>query len=263
MRLLIGLLLAAILVPAIFVLPSWGMLILATAIVLLGLHEFVGLARVATSPGPFWVLYLAVPAVVVLLALEPLEHTQLLVTAIIAVLPWAAVLAARMPLTAGAAAAGLLGIALPYFAAPAASVYLLHGRGPWLVFLLAAIVAINDSMAYYTGRLLGRHLMAPRVSPKKTWEGALGGLVGALVAAGVWSFARHRAVDPELLLWAGVTAVAAQLGDLAESLLKRSVGVKDSGRLLPGHGGVLDRIDAFLLAAPVLYLGVELLGLRP
>jgi phosphatidate cytidylyltransferase len=260
-RLLTGLFLAGALVPAIFILPSRAMLLLATVISLVGVHEFIGMARLAVGRSFFRVLYLAVPGLVALLAFEPTPRTALVVTTLVALLPWAVVLAARVPLEKGPVAAGLMALAMPYFAVPVVSVYLLHQLGPWFVFLLVAIVVINDSMAYYVGRLFGRHKLAPRVSPKKTWEGALGGLNGAFLATMLWSLGRYGSLDVTLILLGGVTALAAQLGDLAESLLKRGVGVKDSGRLLPGHGGVLDRIDALLFAAPVLYLGVDLLDL--
>jgi phosphatidate cytidylyltransferase len=112
---------------------------------------------------------------------------------------------------------------------------------------------------------LGRHKLAPSLSPNKTWEGTIGSVAGSLIVAGgllglaawleTWNSAWLSFPD-ETWYWLALAAlvnIAAQVGDLAESALKRSVGVKDSGNLLPGHGGVLDRIDALLLAAPVLW----------
>ena len=122
----------------------------------------------------------------------------------------------------------------------------------------------GDTAAYYFGSSFGRHKMAPVVRPKKTWEGAVAGLAVALVAAAVWSVALRR-VRPGMLVLAAMTGVAAQVGDLVESMIKRGAGVKDSGRLFPGHGGMLDRMDA-MLAAPVLLLGAgswETAGLKP
>jgi phosphatidate cytidylyltransferase len=98
--------------------------------------------------------------------------------------------------------------------------------------------------------------MAPDVSPNKSWEGAMAGFVTGVLATAVWSWARLGEVRPALLGVAALTAVAAQLGDLFESLLKRSVSVKDSGSFLPGHGGFFDRMDAMLFAAPVLLAGL-------
>jgi phosphatidate cytidylyltransferase len=127
------------------------------------------------------------------------------------------------------------------------------------------VVWAGDITALYVGRAWGRHKLAPNLSPNKTWEGAIGSLAGSLVAAGgLWSLAAwletlnsaRLSYPDEVGYWlvlACVVNAAAQVGDLAESALKRSAGVKDSGNLLPGHGGVLDRIDALLLAAPVLW----------
>lgn len=138
-------------------------------------------------------------------------------------------------------------------------------NGPSLVAFLLCVVWAGDSVALYVGRAWGRHKLAPTLSPKKTWEGSIGSLVGSLLMAGAllglaelltqWDSA-VLSYPGNVWYWLGlavVVNVAAQVGDLAESALKRSSGVKDSGSLIPGHGGVLDRIDALLLAAPVLW----------
>ncbi len=116
------------------------------------------------------------------------------------------------------------------------------------------VVWANDVFAYLVGVAFGRHKMAPRISPHKSWEGFAGGIVGATVTAAVVG---HFGVGGQVWLWAlfgVVVALAAVGGDLAESRFKRSAGVKDSGRLLPGHGGLLDRFDATLGAVPVAFL---------
>ena len=140
-----------------------------------------------------------------------------------------------------------------------------QANGPSLVAFLLCIVWAGDIAALYVGRALGRHKMAPALSPNKSWEGAFGSLAGSLLAAGgllalaglfeswdkVW-----LSYPEDLWYWLSLAVLinfAAQVVDLAESALKRSVGIKDSGSLLPGHGGVLDRIDALLVAAPVLW----------
>ena len=138
-------------------------------------------------------------------------------------------------------------------------------NGPSLVAFLLCTVWAGDSTALYVGRAWGRHKMAPTISPQKSWEGAIGSVAGSILTAGAllgiaellqqWDSAA-LSYPGEYWYWlilAAIVNVAAQVGDLAESALKRSVGVKDSGTLLPGHGGVLDRIDALLLAAPVLW----------
>jgi phosphatidate cytidylyltransferase len=153
-----------------------------------------------------------------------------------------------------------------------------QANGPSLVVFLLFVVWAGDTAAYYAGRAWGRHKMAPKLSPGKTWEGAIASVAGSVViAAALVSLASlmQEPANSAVLSWlertfpsavlsypdeiwywlvlAAIINVAAQIGDLAESALKRSAGVKDSGSLLPGHGGVLDRIDALLLAGPVLW----------
>ena len=128
-------------------------------------------------------------------------------------------------------------------------------QGPEPLFLLMLTFIVSDTAQYYTGRLLGRRLLAPTISPKKTIEGAVGGLVfGTTVfaAVGAWWL---PIVPAAARIAIGLALVAAGIaGDLFESMLKRSVGAKDSSAIIPGHGGVLDRIDALLFAAPVFYI---------
>src|SRR5687767_10776330 len=126
------------------------------------------------------------------------------------------------------------------------------------VLLLIVTVAISDSLQYYSGRTFGRHLLAPVVSPKKTIEGAVGGFVGAalsLAVIGHW-WLPQMGLPARIILGLVVAAVGI-VGDLFESLLKRSVDMKDASAIIPGHGGVLDRIDALLFAAPVYYVFVR------
>lgn len=130
-----------------------------------------------------------------------------------------------------------------------------HHFGPGWLFVTLAIAFLSDTGAYAFGRLWGKHKLYPAVSPGKTWEGAVGGLVGAnLATIGFGSLL----LVPELSLGKAVAlgvlgSLAGQVGDLFESMLKRSHGVKDSGSLLPGHGGMLDRVDALLFVGPVVY----------
>ena len=126
--------------------------------------------------------------------------------------------------------------------------------GPWVEMLLLTTVMMADSAALFVGSAIGRHKLAPRISPGKTWEGLAGGLLGGIAGALIvrhfglqWIPVTHLVVLAVLVTLAGVG------GDLAESLLKRWAGVKDSGTLFPGHGGMLDRLDSLLLGAPVLY----------
>jgi phosphatidate cytidylyltransferase len=135
----------------------------------------------------------------------------------------------------GAAAVGILGSG---------------GDGRWLLASYLVVVAATDIGAYFAGTLLGRHKLAPSVSPAKTWEGVAGGAVAAL-GAGVAAGSLVAGLGPEGGLGLGIIcALGAPAGDLVESLAKRELAIKDSGRLLPGHGGVLDRLDAMIFCAP-------------
>lgn len=127
------------------------------------------------------------------------------------------------------------------------------GNGRLLVLYLFVAIWSSDSGAYFVGRLLGKHKLCPRVSPKKTWEGSIGGVITTCVLLSLlnWYFAMLPAIA--VIAIAIVISVIGQIGDLIESLIKRYYGVKDSGNLIPGHGGILDRFDSIMLAAPVMY----------
>jgi phosphatidate cytidylyltransferase len=161
----------------------------------------------------------------------------------------------RRPLVEALSAAGISSAALLLVAFPLSFAVRLHGLGtlgPWLLLFSLVIVWMGDSAAYFVGRALGRHPLAPQLSPKKTWEGTFASILGSLAVALVFS----RWVNiplPQLLGMAAAANVFGQMGDLLESAYKRSAGVKDSGTLLPGHGGILDRIDALILAIPVVW----------
>ena len=136
------------------------------------------------------------------------------------------------------------------------------GHGPrWLLAALALVWAA-DSGAYFAGRHLGKHKLAPTISPNKTVEGAVGGLLAGVAVAiglGLWAGAGSAQL-PALALVAALAVAVSIVGDLVESLLKRQAGVKDSGHLIPGHGGILDRIDGVLAAVPVFVVGKGILG---
>ena len=183
----------------------------------------------------------------------------------------------RAQMSSAYPAAAASAFAFTYIAVPLAMLVQLRQQWAgafWLLYLLLVVWA-GDIFAYFVGRSVGRHLMAPRISPKKTWEGAAASLAASLLvgtllfshALQISSFLlRLRLIErrdglfglekqelwPIILLTVGLN-VAAQLGDLVESLIKRGASVKDSGNILPGHGGMLDRIDALLFAAPVLW----------
>ncbi|GAB4494551.1 MAG: phosphatidate cytidylyltransferase [Saprospiraceae bacterium] len=129
---------------------------------------------------------------------------------------------------------------------------------PLRVFGLLLLIWTNDTMAYFIGSQLGRRKLFERISPKKTWEGTIGGGICTVLVAWGLSFIIKDFSQTQWLVLGAVAAVFGTLGDLVESMLKRSVGVKDSGNLLPGHGGLLDRFDAFIFALPFFWLALQI-----
>lgn len=127
------------------------------------------------------------------------------------------------------------------------------GTFTWEVFMLFVLIWSSDSFAYFTGRLFGKHKMAPKISPKKTWEGFAGGVFFTLIL-GYFIEQKFPELRGNWMVIGFLVSVFAPIGDLVESQLKRTFGVKDSGNIIPGHGGVLDRLDSFIIAAPVVYL---------
>lgn len=147
------------------------------------------------------------------------------------------------------------------------SLLYLHGNeqlGPEWVFYLFAIIWTADTGAYFAGRAFGKHKLADKISPGKTWEGVLGGLVlVSFVALLCLPYLTHsREMLIKVLILSIVTVLASILGDLVESVFKRIAGMKDSGHILPGHGGIMDRIDSLTAAAPVFTAGLIMLGLN-
>lgn len=151
---------------------------------------------------------------------------------------------------AGISSSALLLVAFPL--SYAVSLHGLGGMGPKLLLFACAITWAGDTVAYFVGQAFGKHLLAPKLSPKKTWEGSVGGMVGSLAVAFAFSYWIKIPLG-HLLAMGAIGNVAGQMGDLLESAYKRSAGVKDSGGLLPGHGGILDRIDALILCIPVIW----------
>lgn len=252
---------------ALFYLPHAGWFVLIALFIEVAAWEYLAIVRPRAPHAPLTPLLLFVPLAAVAMSasmgsmggLADARADLLIAGAFLAIGLASLVLLSRTPLEEAIPALGILAFGIPYFAVPVASIHQLKRIDPWVVFLLMAIVWLGDSAAYYAGSRLGRHKMAPVISPKKSWEGAAAGFATSLLAAGVWSAWRLGRVDLALLGLAALTAVAAQVGDLVESMIKRSAGVKDSGNVLPGHGGVLDRMDAMLFAAPVLLIGLWLL----
>lgn len=290
MHLLKRVLTAVVLIPIVLLLvlrAPISVLALFTALVaLLTVQELLKLSE-AYGIRPFhWPTYIFVGLFFLFLAIAP-GNKPLLSTAIfVYTAGFAAAIAPFVFLTIGMNRADLSGAfpaamvsvcAFTYIALPLG--FLVQVREQWsgafLLLYLLLLVWAGDIFAYFVGRSLGRHLMSPRISPKKTWEGAAASMLASLVVGmllynyalpissallnahliereGGFFALQKPPLWPTLLLSAAIN-IAAQLGDLVESLIKRGAGVKDSGALLPGHGGMLDRIDALLLAAPLLW----------
>jgi phosphatidate cytidylyltransferase len=161
----------------------------------------------------------------------------------------------KRPMVEALPAAGISSSGLLFVALPLSYAIRLHGMGrvgPWILLFTLVITWVGDTAAYFVGRAIGKHPLAPKLSPKKTWEGTIASMAGALLL-GWWLSARINVPTPLVLGLAAAGNLAGQMGDLLESAFKRSAGVKDSGSILPGHGGMLDRIDALILAIPVVW----------
>jgi len=170
----------------------------------------------------------------------------------------------RRPLVESLPAAGISSSALLLIAFPLSYAIHLHhmaNDGPRLLLFALVIIWAADTNAYFVGRAIGKHPLARHISPKKTWEGSIGSMIGSLIVAYAFSFWIPIPLI-HLLIMALLGNIAGQMGDLLESAYKRSAGVKDSGGLLPGHGGVLDRIDALILCIPVVWYYLVLVNLH-
>ena len=290
MNLLRRVLTAVVLIPIVLLLilraPVPVLALVAALVALLAAQELLKLSE-AYGIHPFrWPTYIFFGLFFLFLALSPANKPLLATAIFVYTVGFAAAIAPFVFLTVGMRRVDLSGafpaaaasaFAFAYIALPLG--FLVQIREQWsgafLLLYLLLLVWAGDIFAYFVGRSLGRHLMSPRISPKKTWEGAVASLIASLVVGMLlYNYAlpissallnahlierrdgyfalQKPPLWPTLLLSAAIN-VAAQLGDLVESLIKRGAGVKDSGSLLPGHGGMLDRIDALLFAAPVLW----------
>lgn len=282
---------AVVLIPIVLALilrsPVWALAVVAGIVALLTIHEFLKLTKSYGVQPMGWPTHLFAGLFFFTLAVSTRGDAPLLSTGkFLVTLAFAAAIVPFIFLTramrnedlrAGYPAAAASVFAFTYIALPMGMLVQLRQQwaGAFYLLYLLLVVWAGDIFAYFIGKSIGRHLMAPRISPKKTWEGAAASLI-ASVAVG-WLLFHHAEQISSALLRASlierrdglfgpiqpamgtiipltiVLNIAAQLGDLVESLIKRGAGVKDSGAILPGHGGMLDRIDALLFAAPVLW----------
>ncbi|HEX5049465.1 MAG TPA: phosphatidate cytidylyltransferase [Gammaproteobacteria bacterium] len=259
-RVITGAILGVALVATLLFLPT---LYAAAVLALLWLAGAWEWARLARLEGPGRAGYVAVVALgmVLLFRASPVTATPML---IIALVWWTVALAALLsaPHTFGMAAVAAAGLVvlLPSWLL----LMVLHGAGqsgPGLALTALVVVWAADVGAYGVGRRFGRVKLAPKISPGKTWEGLGGGV--ALAAAAAWAAALVLDLpQAEMVVLGVLTALVSVVGDLTVSMFKRNVGLKDSGALLPGHGGVMDRIDSLTAAVPVFMLGARLIGIE-
>ena len=252
-RVISGVVLAAVAIGLIWLLSSSALLGVALVVAALAFHEYEHIVATIGAKIPYWTALLATLLVCSMVAFQWVDLESILAAALLLIaLNVLASDRVGQPLLADTAAAMLAPV---YIGLPLGCLVGIHAiAGREAVLLLIATVAISDTAQYYTGRTFGRTPLAPRRSPKKTREGAIGGFVIAPLVLG--------SVGPYFLPafpWYWHASVALLIvptgivGDLFESMLKRAADMKDSGTLIPGHGGVLDRIDALLFAAPVFY----------
>jgi phosphatidate cytidylyltransferase len=229
------------------------LLAVAAAVCALAFHEYVRLMRHIGADLPYGAALLPALASVIVVPF-PYVPVEVVIGTGVIVVAAAAMMSSRelVPAMHGAAAGALAIVYLGLPLGALVAVHLFGGRGA--VILLVATIAVSDTAQYYSGRTFGRRALAPRLSPKKTVEGAIGGFVVApvfLYFAGPYLVPVAHGPTVAAL---GVLLVAAGIaGDLFESMLKRAANLKDSSSLIPGHGGILDRIDALLFATPIFY----------
>jgi len=291
LQLLKRILTAVVLIPIVLLLvlrAPVAVVALVTALVaLLAVQELLKISE-AYKVRPFqWPTYIFVGLFFLFLAVNLGHDTPLLSTSVfagtaafvatIATFVFLVIGMRRADLSTGFPAAMTSAFAFAYVALPLGCLVQIREQasGAFLLLYLLLLVWAGDIFAYFVGRSLGRHLMSPRISPKKTWEGAAASMIASVgvgmllfnyalpISTALFNahliekkdglFALEKAPLWPIILLSAVLNIAAQLGDLVESLIKRGANIKDSGTILPGHGGMLDRVDALLFAAPVLW----------
>jgi phosphatidate cytidylyltransferase len=281
-RVLSALVLLPVVIGTIWFLPPIATFVLASVAAVLAFREYCAIARALAVSVPGGIGGTAVVLVCYAMWLgdrsvgstamsfpqgggvEFVESWGLVSNQVALVLLSAFIVVGALSVARGRPGPGVLGDAAATLFAPiyiglplGALAWVRAASGREAVILLLAVIVVSDSAQYYTGRAFGRRPLAPTISPKKTTEGAIGGMVFgtlAMAVGGLWVFESPIWI---LALLGAAISLLGIVGDLFESLLKRSAGVKDSSNLIPGHGGVLDRIDSWLFAAPVYYVFVR------
>jgi phosphatidate cytidylyltransferase len=272
-RVLTALVLIPLVLLLVFLGPKWLVMLSVAAIALLAAWEYLGLAELGGANPPRIAVLVAIAGLFLGNFEWPDQTAPILGILSLSLLVYCTFFKPVEEMLRDAATAlfCLLYIGFTLVALPALQE---QANGASLVTFLLCAVWAGDIAALYVGKAWGKHKLAPSLSPNKTWEGTLGSVAGSLLVTlallGLSRFFQTQwdsaalSFPEDIWYWLGLAVLvnaAAQVGDLAESALKRSAGVKDSGTLLPGHGGVLDRIDALLLAAPILWYA-QLIHLR-
>ncbi|WP_410013720.1 phosphatidate cytidylyltransferase [Sodalis sp. C49] len=269
-RLITAFILIPVVIAAIFLLPPLGFALVTLVVCMLAAWEWGQLAGLATRSQRIWLAILCGLLLALMMFTIPDYHPFVTATMVKYALGaslawWAAALVLVLFYPRSAAfwrhscalrlVFGVLTI-MPFFWGMLTlrqyHYAVNHFTGAWWLLYVMLLVWGADSGAYIFGRALGKHKLAPKVSPGKTWEGLAGGLVTSAVIS--WLFGKYAPLDAlplSLLLCSVIAALASVLGDLTESMFKREAGIKDSGHLIPGHGGILDRIDSLTAAVPV------------
>lgn len=257
-RIVTALILVAGFIPALFMLSNrlWAYAMLAVS--LLALYEWAGMIKLNRTQKAFYLIVTAIAGLVVVQLIEQngfhAFFFKSLIVFFITTLFWLLIvpiwLGTRVVINNKLAMA-MLGLALmgPLWLALICA----KSADPWLLLALLATIWVADSAAYFSGKNFGKHKLAPTISPGKTWEGVLGALIAVSIFGAIlcFSFAiNNLAIFP--VLW--LTTIFGVLGDLFESMIKRQANLKDSGDLLPGHGGILDRIDGIIPSLPIAIL---------
>ncbi len=250
--------------PVIVACAYWGgipFMLLVLALALVSIHEFYNLMKLNEFYPAYWVgslvtaffiitAYFATAYFAVQKSWEP-AHSAIFTLAVIVTLGLGLYLHRPKNVTADVAVTLFGMIYVGWFYSYFLFIRALSPHGGYVFFLMATIWA-EDIAAYMVGRYFGKHKLFPSISPKKSWEGAIAGFLVCLAAAAIFSPFSGIAMVHALILGA-IIGIVAPISDLVESIIKRDVGAKDSSELVPGHGGVLDRMDSFILTAPVMY----------
>lgn len=253
---------ALVLAPITIWLIGWAPVYLFDAavglIAVLSLHEFLSLGRKKGYEMPVVLCIIVTIFIIAAFILESVSVEVGMFIALLAIPGWYVVSGGDIEKALPSTAVAVL--ATMYVGMLAGCIIRLHSDfgpliGPKLVFFLLLVVWLGDTGAYYTGKNIGKHKLSPRISPKKTVEGFIGGVVASVITALIIHFTFFpQFVLVHTIIVAVVLSITGVIGDLAESMWKRSAAVKDSGTLIPGHGGLFDRFDSILYTAPILYI---------